>query len=115
MFPLYSRLHAVIFRFFFFEIYVNSELQAKGPSGKTAQHKTATVLNMEWGVYRAGDTDEDHTPQHGWDLFPGSYGSGQATCPPKQVPPNSIKCQIKTVPVNAQISDVDENDQIKSD
>ena len=38
------------------------------------------VVNMEWGVHHAGDTNEHHTPLRGWDLFQGNYVSGQVTC-----------------------------------
>ena len=38
------------------------------------------VVNMEWGVHHAGDTNEHHTPRRGWDLFQGNYVSGQVTC-----------------------------------
>ena len=38
------------------------------------------VVNMEWGVHHAGDTNEHHTPRRGWDLFQGNDVSGQVTC-----------------------------------
>ena len=41
------------------------------------------VVNMEWGVHHAGDTDEHHTPPRSWDLFPGNYVYGQVPCRPK--------------------------------